>query len=73
MHMEQEDRQPEDFMQVLVDAREYDVPYYVRCSIDLDIRWVAPPYIRRICRFDRLRALAGVWVNFCRTMIPLCM
>lgn len=40
MQMEGQDRQPEDFLQVLVDAREYDVPYYVRCSIDLDIRSV---------------------------------
>lgn len=32
------EQQPDDFLSVLVDAREYDVPYYVRCSIDLDIR-----------------------------------
>lgn len=38
MHMEADDRAPDDFLQTLVDAREYDVPYYVRCSIDLDIR-----------------------------------
>lgn len=41
MHTEAGDRQPEDFMQLLIDAREYDVPYYVRCSIDLDIRSVS--------------------------------
>lgn len=41
MHMEAEEQQPDDFLQVLVDAREYDVPYYVRCSIDLDIRSVS--------------------------------
>lgn len=40
MHTRAGDRQPDDFMQLLIDAREYDVPYYVRCSIDLDIRWV---------------------------------
>lgn len=38
MHTESEDQTPDDFLQALVDAREYDVPYYVRCSIDLDIR-----------------------------------
>ncbi len=37
---EQQQQQPDDFLSVLVDAREYDVPYYVRCSIDLDIRRV---------------------------------
>lgn len=47
MHMEAEEQQPDDFLQVLVDAREYDVPYYVRCSIDLDIRSVprGGPYL----------------------------
>lgn len=35
-----EDRQPDNFLQMLIDAREYDVPYYVRCSIDLDFRSV---------------------------------
>lgn len=35
---QQQQHQPDDFLSVLVDAREYDVPYYVRCSIDLDIR-----------------------------------
>lgn len=44
MHAEdqqqQQQHQPDDFLSVLVDAREYDVPYYVRCSIDLDIRYV---------------------------------
>ncbi|CAM9478652.1 unnamed protein product [Pylaiella littoralis] len=38
MHTEAQEQQPDDFLSVLVDAREYDVPYYVRCSIDLDIR-----------------------------------
>ncbi|CAB1097507.1 unnamed protein product [Ectocarpus sp. CCAP 1310/34] len=38
MHAEAREQQPSDFLSVLVDAREYDVPYYVRCSIDLDIR-----------------------------------
>lgn len=38
MHTESGDKAPDDFLQTLVDAREYDVPYYVRCSIDLDIR-----------------------------------
>ena len=37
-HTEAHEQQPDDFLSVLVDAREYDVPYYVRCSIDLDIR-----------------------------------
>ncbi|CAN0474190.1 unnamed protein product, partial [Scytosiphon promiscuus] len=41
MHMEAEEQQPDDFLQVLVDAREYDVPYYGRCSIYLDIRSVS--------------------------------
>lgn len=41
MQAETEDRQPDDFLQMLIDVREYDVPYYVRCSIDLDFRSVA--------------------------------
>lgn len=47
MHMEAEEQQPDDFLQVLVDAREYDVPYDVRCSIDLDIRWM--PFRAALC------------------------
>lgn len=39
-HAEAHEQQPDDFLSVLVDAREYDVPYYVRCSIDLDIRYI---------------------------------
>ena len=29
---------PEDLMSLLVDVREYDVQYTMRCAIDLDLR-----------------------------------
>ena len=30
--------QPDDFTECMIDMREYDVPYHVRCMIDADIR-----------------------------------
>jgi DNA polymerase elongation subunit (family B) len=31
-------RPPDDFLDTLVDIREYDVPYVVRVAIDMDLR-----------------------------------
>lgn len=36
--MKDSNRPPDDFLETLVDMREYDVPYVIRVAIDLDLR-----------------------------------
>lgn len=49
----------DDVLDGLVDIREYDVKYFVRCQIDLDIRVGAWYVARPIARGDDVRELLG--------------